>query len=466
MLAAYLIGAGERNHDLYLVAEKYASISISVDTVLAKKIEAISKSATELEIILQQENLTQILNDFELPLIPILFDMEEAGIKIDVSFLSSLSTRLTKTKGRLERYMVALAGKDFNPASPIQLAEVLFQDLKLPTKGIKKGKTGFSTAASELEKLKGKHEIITNIEEYREISKLLSTYIDVLPGLSDKNGRIHTTYQQAITATGRLSSANPNLQNIPIRTELGREIRKAFVAERGYVLLACDYSQIELRIAAALSKDKAMMQAFIDEKDIHTKTAASVWGIESEEVTKEQRRVAKAINFGILFGQGPMGLSQTAGISFSEAKNFIAAYFETYPSLAQYLENTKAFVRENEYAETYFGRKRPIPEIHSQLHQVRAQGERMAINMPIQGTEADIIKLAMIEVEKDLPSISQHTKLLLQVHDELLFEVPSKDISAVGIYVKKVMEGVCDIGVPIIVETKFGKNWEDMKALS
>jgi len=281
MLAAYLIGAGERNHDLYLVAEKYASISISVDTVLAKKIEAISKSATELEIILQQENLTQILNDFELPLIPILFDMEEAGIKIDVSFLSSLSTRLTKTKGRLERYMVALAGKDFNPASPIQLAEVLFQDLKLPTKGIKKGKTGFSTAASELEKLKGKHEIITNIEEYREISKLLSTYIDVLPGLSDKNGRIHTTYQQAITATGRLSSANPNLQNIPIRTELGREIRKAFVAERGYVLLACDYSQIELRIAAALSKDKAMMQAFIDEKDIHTKTAASVWGIES-----------------------------------------------------------------------------------------------------------------------------------------------------------------------------------------
>lgn len=466
MLAAYLLGAGERNHDLFSVAEKFASVSLHADSGLAQKIEVISKSAIELEKVLEQEHLDVILQNLELPLIPILYDMERNGIKIDIPFLRSLSTKLTKAKERLEKRMISLTGRSFNPASPIQLAEVLFEDLHLPTKGIKKGKTGYSTAASELEKLHGQHEIISQIEAYREITKLLSTYIDVLPGLADKKARIHTTFQQAVTATGRLSSVNPNLQNIPIRTEMGREIRKAFISERGFSLLACDYSQIELRIAAALSKDAAMMQAFIDGKDIHTETAASIWGIDSDVVTKEQRRVAKAINFGILFGQGPMGLSQTAGISFAEAKDFISAYFETYPSLASYLEKTKAFVRKHGYAETYFGRKRPIPEIHSQLHQVRSQGERMAINMPIQGTEADIIKLAMIEIQKTLSEISTGTKLLLQVHDELLFEVPTKDVAAVSAYAKRTMEAVCDIGVPIIVDTKYGKNWEDMIALN
>ena len=465
MLAGYLIGAGERNHDLYLVAEKFAGIRLAADAPLLQKLEAVFASTTALETALKEEGLEKILEDFELPLVPVLFDMESVGIKIDIPFLKSLSVRLTKERDRLEARMVKMIGKAFNPASPSQLSEILFEDLQLPTKGIKKGKTGYSTAASELEKLRGQHEIIEYIEQYRETSKLLSTYIDVLPGLADKKSRIHTTYQQAVTATGRLSSINPNLQNIPIRTASGREIRKAFVAKRGYVLLACDYSQIELRIAAALSQDEAMMQAFIDHKDIHTETAASIWGIEADEVTKEQRRVAKAINFGILFGQGPMGLSRTASISFAEAKEFIRAYFETYPGLATYLEETKKFVRKHGYAETHFGRKRPIPEIQSHVHQVRAQAERMAINMPIQGTEADIIKLAMIQVAKELSTVSKKTRMLLQVHDELLFEVPSDEVAQVGQFAERTMAEVCDLGVPITVETKQGKNWQDMKVV-
>lgn len=465
MLAAYLVGAGERNHDLYQVAETFSGKRIDADSPLAEKAEAINLAAAALEKRLKDDDLLSILNDFELPLIPILYDMEEIGIKIDIPFLNKLSQALTKKKERLEKRMIKLAGREFNPASPIQLAEVLFEDLKLPKKGIKKGKTGYSTAASELAKLHGHHEIIENIEEYRELSKLLSTYIDVLPGLADKSKRIHTTYQQAVASTGRLSSTNPNLQNIPIRTEAGREIRKAFISERGFALLACDYSQIELRIAAALSKDKAMVQAFVDGKDIHTETAASIWGVSAEEVTKEQRRVAKAINFGILFGQGPVGLSQTAGISFSEAKEFIQAYFDTYPSLQTYLEETKAFAKKHGYSETYFGRRRSIPEISSRLPQVRAQGERMAINMPIQGTEADIIKLAMIEIQKQLGGISKKSRLLLQVHDELLFEVPTKEVEQVSRFAKEVMESVCKLDVPIIVETKQGKNWQEMKPL-
>lgn len=465
MLAAYLLGAGERNHDLYQVAETYAGKSIGPDASTGEKARAVFLMAEALQTELENEKLVSILERFELPLVPVLHDMEELGIKIDSDFLRKLSTSLTKKKERLEKDMVKSVGREFNPASPIQLAEVLFEDLKLPSKGIKKGKTGFSTAASELEKLRGAHPIIEQIEEYREIAKLLSTYIDVLPGLADKSGRVHTTYSQAVAATGRLSSMNPNLQNIPIRTELGREIRKAFVSERGYSLLACDYSQIELRIAAGLSKDKAMMQAFSVGKDIHTETAAAIWGIAADAVTKDQRRVAKAINFGILFGQGPIGLAQTAGIPFAEAKEFIRAYFETYPSLQTYLEKTKAATRKLGYAETLFGRKRPIPEINNKLPQVRAQGERMAINMPIQGTEADIIKLAMIEIAGGLDGVSKKARMLLQVHDELLFEVPNADVKTVSDYAKEVMEGVADIGVPIVVETKHGKNWQDMKPL-
>jgi len=358
-----------------------------------------------------------------------------------------------------------MVGRAFNPASPQQLAEVLFQDFALPTKGIKRGKTGYSTASSELEKLRGTHPIIECIEDFREYAKLLSTYIDVLPKLADKNHRVHTTYNQAVTSTGRLSSTEPNLQNIPIRTEAGKRIRGAFVAEKGFQLLSCDYSQIELRIVAALAKDPQMLDAFARGEDVHMATAAAIWHVSTADVTKEQRRIAKAINFGLIFGQGPQGLAQTAGISFADSKKFIAAYFEAYKGIKKYMEETRALVRELGYAETFFGRRRYIPEIQSTLPQLRAQAERMAINMPVQGTDADFMKLAMIKLHEELPSVSTKTRMLLQVHDELVFEVPDEELYVVADFVKKTMEQIEDIGGPIIVEAKAGSTWGGMKPL-
>jgi DNA polymerase-1 len=382
---------------------------------------------------------------------------------IDKPFLNKLSQEFTTERTRLEKEMVALAGRAFNPGSPTQLAEILFTDLKLPTKGIKKGKTGFSTAAPELEKLRGQHPIIEKIEDYREVSKLLSTYVEVLPLLADKDSRVHTTYNQAVAATGRLSSTDPNLQNIPIRTEAGRRIRRAFVAPKGTALISCDYSQIELRLAAALSKDPAMTEAFLHGEDIHRATAAKIWSIPLNEVTSDQRRTAKTINFGILYGQGPHGLASVAGLSYADAKTFIEKYFQVYAHFRSYIEETKALARKLGYVETLFGRKRPIPEILSSIPVLRAQAERMAVNMPLQGTAADLIKLAMIEIDKKLSAICPEARMLLQVHDEVVLEAPEKDAKQVAKFVKETMESVEKVGVPIVVETKVGKNWEEME---
>jgi len=465
MLAAYLLAAGERNHDLASLTERFGGAAVTPDSGAVQRARAISAVIPSLRAALKEEALEDVLTRFELPLAPILFEMEIHGIKIDETYLQELSKELTAERQRIEKRMYKMVGRTFNPASPQQLAEVLFQDLALPTKGIKRGKTGYSTASSELEKLRGAHPIVECIEDFREYSKLLSTYIDVLPKLADKDHRVHTTYNQAVTSTGRLSSTEPNLQNIPIRTEAGKRIRGAFIAEKGFQLLSCDYSQIELRIVAALAKDPQMLDAFARGEDVHTATATAIWHVSTADVTKEQRRIAKAINFGLIFGQGPQGLAQTAGISFADSKKFIEAYFEAYKSIKKYMEETRVLVRELGYAETFFGRRRYIPEIQSALPQLRAQAERMAINMPVQGTDADFMKLAMIKLHKELPSVSIKTRMLLQVHDELVFEVPNEELHVVAAFVKKTMEQIEDIGVPIVVEAKAGSTWGGMKPL-
>ncbi len=463
-IASYLLTAGERSHELKTLSALYLQTIIHEDKP-EQELNAIKKLETHLSHELKKENLWPVFEKIEMPLIPILADMEKLGILIDVPYLKKLSRELTKEKQSLEKTMHELAGEIFNPLSPKQLSHVLFEVLIISDKGIKRGKTGISTAASELEKLYGTHPIIELIEQYRELSKLLSTYVDALPQQVDNLGRVHTTFNQVVTATGRLSSSDPNLQNIPIRTEIGRRVRRAFITKPGYTLLACDYSQIELRIAAALAKDKNMLLAFENNEDIHTSTAAKIWELKLDEVTKDQRRIAKAINFGLIFGQGPQGFARTAGIKFEEAKQFINKYFEVFSGIKEWMELSKALASERGYVETLFGRRRSLPEINSPLHQVRAQAERMAINMPIQGTEADLIKLAMIQVARDLPKISQDANLLLQVHDELVFELPEKQVAKVTPQIVDIMQNIEKIGCPIIVDAKYGQSWEEMSPI-
>lgn len=460
-IAAYLLESNIAEPTLEDLILRYLNQEGAVTSSLATVSLLALRSVLDADI--KEKNLDDIVTRFEIPLIPVLFDMERDGIKIDLDFLAGLDHEFAGEVRALEKKMQESAGRGFNPASPAQLAQVLFQDLKLPTDGIKKGKTGFSTAASELEKLHGQHPIIEQIESYREVAKLLSTYVQPLPKLADASERVHTTFHQALASTGRLSSTDPNLQNIPIRTEYGRRIRSAFVAPKGRVLLSFDYAQIELRIAAELSKDKTLTQAFIDGQDIHKTTAAAMWSIPLEEVTTDQRRAAKAVNFGVLYGQGAFGLASAAGVTHAEAKEFIARYFAAYADLRIYLDSVKEFARENGYVETLFGRRRPMPEVFSPLPMIRAQGERMAINMPIQGTAADILKLAMIRIADELPTFSPSARIVLQVHDELIFEVDQNEVEMLIPKIKRSMQGVGDLKVPLLVEAKYGKSWGDME---
>lgn len=466
LIAAYLLAAGERSLDIDTLALQIIGKPLAEgDARPASEAQAVRAIARAQREQMKETGADRVWEQFEKPLIPVLRDMEKEGILIDIPYLKKLSKEMTEDKAEIEKKMEKLVGHPFNPSSPSQLAVILFDELKLPTKGIKSGKTGFSTAASELEKLQGQHPLIDLIFDQREVSKLLSTYVDTLPTLADKDGRVHTTFGQAIAATGRLSSSDPNVQNIPIRTEAGRRIRRAFIATPGMELLSCDYSQIELRVVAALARDEKMLAAFNSGTDIHTATAAAIWKVAIADVTKDQRRAAKAINFGIIYGQGPIGLSQVAGIPFADAKKFIAAYFETYKSIKEFLDATKEKAHELGYVETLFGRRRPIPDINSGMPQLRAAGERMAINMPVQGTAADLLKLSMIRIATELPKISADAKLLLQIHDELLFEVPPKEVKNVTAAVRDIMENIEKIGCPIVVESKVGKNWEEMKAV-
>lgn len=406
--------------------------------------------------------LPDLATDIEWPIIPVLAKMEHTGIKLNTAYLKKFADEVNDLISDYEQQIYGHADEEFNIASPSQLADILFEKLKLPTGGIKKGKTGYSTAARELDKLRGTHPIIDLITQYREVAKLKNTYIDTLPVMVDKHSRLHTTYALTVAQTGRLSSNDPNLQNIPTRTDLGRRIRTAFVAGPGNKLVSADYSQFELRLAAILAKDTELIEMFNRGADIHTATAAMVYEREPEDVTKQMRRAAKVINFGIIYGMSPHGLSEATGMGRDQAVKFIDRYKEVRRPLFDYMERVKEQAKKDGYVETLFGRRRPMPDIHSGNFVVRQAAERAAINMPIQGTEADLMKMAMIEIDKLLTGKYSDCKMLLQVHDSLIVECPvdlTEDVSAL---LKKTMEGVYKLPVRLDVDVTSGVNWGEL----
>ena len=404
--------------------------------------------------------LYQVLTELDLPLIPVLYKMEEKGMLVDKAYFANLRQEYTAEVAKLEQEVFSLAGKSFNLNSPIQLSEILFIDLRLPVKGIKKTSRGYSTGAKELDKLKNLHPIIPKIIEYREAAKLLSTYIIPIPELADKNSRIHTTFTQNVTATGRLSSKDPNLQNIPVRTEEGKRIRAGFIAPEGKVLVSADYSQFELRLAAALSNDQNLINDFNNNIDIHTKTASEAFNIPFDQVTKDQRRAAKVINFGILYGMSVKGLAEAANMPIYEAKQFIDNYFKLRAPIKQKLESILKQAREEGYVETFYGRRRPTPDVKSPNFVIRQAAERAAANMPIQGTEADLMKRAMVNVDQALPKTAH---LVMQVHDSLIVECEAKEAETVAKILKEKMENVApELPVKLAVEVTIGKNWGEL----
>lgn len=404
--------------------------------------------------------LYRVYTEFDLPLIPILYKMEETGMLIDRKYFENLKKEYSAEVQKLEIKVCRLAKKDFNVNSPVQLSEVLFSDLALPTKGIKKTTRGYSTGAKELDKLRGTHPIIDKITEYREASKLLSTYIIPIPELADQNDRIHTTFTQNVTATGRLSSKDPNLQNIPVRTEEGKRIRAGFIAPEGKVLVSADYSQFELRLAAVLSSDQALIDDFNCGIDIHTKTASEAFGVPMEQVTKEQRRAAKVINFGILYGMSVKGLSDAAKMPIGEAKQFIDNYFKLRAPIKKKLDDILKQAREEGFVETFYGRRRPTPDVKSSNFIIRQSAERAAENMPIQGTEADLMKRAMIQIDAKLP---EGAKLIMQVHDSLIIECDKSQTEEVSRLLKHEMESVApDLPIKLAVEVTTGTNWGEL----
>lgn len=401
-----------------------------------------------------------VLTQFDLPLIPILYQMEKHGMLIDLAYFEQLRKEYAKRLEKRQEGIWEMAGQSFNLNSPMQLSEVLFGKLGLPTKGIKKTRKGYSTGAKELEKLRPLHPIIEQIFEYREVSKLLSTYITPMPGLADKDERVHTTFTQNVTATGRLSSVNPNLQNIPVRTEEGKRIREGFVAPEGRVLISADYAQFELRLAAVLAGDKELIADFNSGVDIHTKTAAEAFHVPVDKVTKEQRRAAKVINFGILYGMSVPGLAAAAGMTIHEAKQFIDNYFALRAPIKRKLEEYLTQAREQGYVETFFGRRRPTPDVKSTNYLVRQAAERAAENMPIQGTEADLMKRAMIEVSGALP---KGAELVMQVHDSLIVECDLAVADEVEKILQEKMEKVApELKIRLEVEVTRGKNWGEL----
>ena len=485
MVAHYLINP-ESKQSMDFLAEFYLNYKpVSIETLLGKKgknqgnmrdlkPEEISDYACEdaditfqlkqlFEPQIQKEHLKELFYEMEMPLVEVLKDMEEEGIAIDVKALVAYSKQMEITLTELEKNIKELAGMDFNVDSPKQLGDVLFDVLKISAKA-KKTKTGqYATSEDILQKHEKDHPIIPMILEYRQLRKLKSTYVDPLPTLTDKiDGRIHTNYMQTVTATGRLSSNNPNLQNIPIRTDKGKEIRKAFVPRNSdFILMAADYSQIELRIIAALSGDKNMIEAFKSGQDIHKATAAKVFHVPLDEVTREQRSAAKAVNFGIIYGQSAFGLAQNLNISRTEAKTIIDSYFEQYSTIKSYMDGTVAQAREKGYVETIMQRRRYLPDINSGNAVVRGFAERNAVNAPIQGSAADIIKMAMVEVYRAMKKQPLKSKMILQVHDELVFDIHRSEMEWMKKLVEDAMEHAVKMVVPMEVELQFGENWLD-----
>lgn len=479
MIASYLLNPNRPNHNLEEVAFEYlsyrkktfpeivgkrpsfAEVLIEKATVYAAEDAALAYELKDLLFSkLEEEGLEKVYRDIEMPLINVLIDMEMAGFLIDTAKLRDMSKEIERELDSIQRRIYFLAGEEFNINSPKQLSKVLFHSLGL--KPGKKTKTGFSTELSVLEELAEFHELPREILNYRSLSKLKSTYTDVLPSLVNPiTGRVHTFFNQTVTATGRLSSSEPNLQNIPIKGEWGKRIREAFIAAPDNLLLSSDYSQIELRILAHLSGDKRLIEAFQSGVDIHAKTASELFNVDINSVTQDMRRVAKTVNFGIVYGISPFGLSEALNISREEAKQYIANYFERHREVKDYIEMTLKDASERGFVKTMFGRKRPIPELKSKTASTRQLGERLAVNSPIQGTAADIIKIAMINIWETIKEKGLKTKMILQVHDELVFEVPEDEIDVVARLVKEKMEEVVKLSVPLRVESGIGKNWAE-----
>ncbi|MGH9538240.1 MAG: DNA polymerase I [Terriglobales bacterium] len=461
MLYSYLLDPTYASHRLPEVALRRFNLKLS--GTLAESADVTGRFAAALRQEVEQSRLLKLYEEIDLPLVPVLARMEEAGVKIDREALQAMSSRLEGEVEAKAREIYQLSGSEFNVNSPRQLGDVLFNKMNLP-KPVKygKGKT-ISTAVDVLEGLAETHEVARKVLEYRQLSKLKSTYVDALPALlNPATGRLHTTFAQTGTATGRLSSANPNLQNIPIRTELGREIRAAFTVEPGHLLLAADYSQIELRLLAHFSKDPLLVEAFRRGDDIHTLTASQVFGVPPLMVTTDHRRQAKVVNFGIVYGLSAFGLSQNLGIEPSEAKQFINAYFEKYKGVRAFIDQTLEETRREQKVRTLFDRVRPIPDINSKNANLRGFAERTAVNTPLQGTAADLIKIAMIRIDAALRERGLKSRMTLQVHDELVFEVPEKEVDTMRTLVRDQMENVHPLSVPLLVEVGAGKNWRDL----
>jgi DNA polymerase-1 len=462
MLYSYIINPTYTNHSLAEIAVR--SFNLKLSLAVPEAADVTGRIAPVLRKEVETAGQMPLYEQIDLPLAPVLVRMEQAGVKIDRQMLGILSVDLETQCSAKASEIHQKAGVTFNINSPKQLGDVLFNQLNLP-KPIKygKGKT-ISTAVDVLEELSETHEVPRLVLDYRQLSKLKSTYVDALPVLIDpKSGRVHTTFNQTGTTTGRLSSTNPNLQNIPIRTELGREIRAAFIAEPGYSLLSADYSQIELRLLAHFSDDPLLVEAFRNGDDIHRLTASQVFGVPPMLIDAEHRRRAKAVNFGIVYGLSAFGLSQQLGIDQREAKKFIDAYFEKYAGVRRYIDRTLEETRREQSVKTLFGRTRPIPDINSKNANMRGFAERTAVNTPLQGTAADLIKLAMIQIDEELRSRKLKSRMLLQVHDDLLFEVPENEIELMRGLVREKMESVHKLSVPLLVELGVGPNWRDVK---
>jgi DNA polymerase-1 len=451
-----LIGSGTKQLSMSQVEVAKAADYACADADMTGRLTEL------LEPELHRDGLWQLFTEVEMPLVPVLVWMERNGVVLDTELLRQMAQGLGEQLLKLEAEIYNSVGHQFNINSPQQLGHVLFEELGLPT--IQKKKGSYSTAASVLEELRGVHPIIELILNYRQLSKLKSTYIDALPSLiNPKTGRVHTSFNQTRTSTGRLSSSDPNLQNIPVRGELGRQVRKAFIAPPGFRLLSSDYSQIDLRSLAHLSRDQSLVDAFNRDEDIHAATASRLFGVDSSQVTSDMRRVAKTVNFGVIYGMSDYGLEQATELSREEATQFINSYFEKYPGVKKYLEATKQQAREKGYVQTLLGRRRSIPEINSSNRQVREAAERTAINMPVQGTSADIIKVAMVKLYQEMNKRQLKSKMLLQVHDELLFEVPLEELEEMRQLVTEIMSTALELCIPLKVDIKIGQNWAELK---
>ncbi|MFC1942368.1 DNA polymerase I [Chloroflexota bacterium] len=451
-----LLGSGAKQRSMSQVDIRQTADYACADADMTLRL------AELLEPELHKQEQWELFTGVEMPLVPVLLFMERNGVALDAGFLKEMSINLGEQVAVLEEKIYSQAGHQFNINSPQQLGRVLYDELQLPT--MRKGKSRYTTEASVLEEFRGEYPIAGSILEYRQLTKIKSTYIDSLPALvNPKTGRIHTSFNQTRTATGRLSSSEPNMQNIPVRGELGGQVRQAFIAPDDSYLLAGDYSQIDLRALAHLSQDASLLNAFKNDEDIHAATAAQIYGVEASMITPDMRRFAKTINFGVIYGMSEYGLEQATDLSREDAGKFIKAYFEKYPGVRQYFDATREQARQTGYVQTLLGRRRYIPDINSSNRQVREAAERMAINMPVQGTSADIIKVAMINLHREMGKRRLKSKMLLQVHDELVFEVPDEEMTVMRQLVPEVMSAAVKLSVPVKVDTKEGKNWGEMK---